>query len=91
MFENDQTFSEHYNSLRAQFNNQIQYNETKTNPEVDYWCDRAQQVFNQTVYPNENYTNADEYKQWLDDNKECFDECSLEYNLDNGVQGQQIF
>ena len=88
VFEDESmSFSDHYNSLRKSFNEKIQYSEVKINPEVEYWCNRAQQVFNQTVYANETYTNADEYREWLEQNKECFDECSLEYNLDNGVQG----
>ena len=59
------------------------------NPETQYWCDRAQDVFNQRVYPGmpDDLADQDAYENWLNKQKSCFEECSLSYNLDNGVQG----
>ena len=36
----------------------------------------------------DDFKDVDEYEKYLETRKECFEECSLAYNLDNGVQGE---
>jgi len=83
------SYQDYYNEKRAIFNEFLQYADSKVDPEVKYWCDKAQAVFNQRVYEgmNDTWANSEEYEDYVESQKQCFEECSLEYNLDNGVQG----
>lgn len=93
-FENGEfaDYTEYYNTYRERFNTRVNYNDSKVDPTLQYWCDRAQAVFNQRVFPGmpDNFEDTAEYEKYLDTRKECFEECSLAYNLDNGVQGKIV-
>ena len=91
-FENGEyaDYTAYYNEYRGRFNTRVNYNDSKVDPTLQYWCDRAQAVFNQRVFPGmpDNFVDTAEYEKYLETRKECFEECSLAYNLDNGVQGK---
>ena len=91
-FENGEyaDYTAYYNTYRERFNTRVNYNDSKVDPKLQYWCDRAQAVFNQRVFPGmpDNFADTAEYEKYLETRKECFEECSLAYNLDNGVQGK---
>jgi len=78
-------FTTYYNTYREEFNKEIVFGDSST----QYWCDKAQSVFNQRVYPDmpDSLDTEEKFEEWLFTQKSCFEECSLAYNLDNGVQG----
>jgi len=90
-FENGEyaDYTAYYNEYRGRFNSRVNWNASKEEPTLQYWCDKAQAVFNQRVFPGmpDDFKDVDEYEKYLETRKECFEECSLAYNLDNGVQG----
>ena len=81
------SFHDWYNATRDRYNDKIGVYD----PE-NYWCAKAQSVFNQQVFAGMEDAaqpdwTSDDYEGWINTQKSCFEECSLPYNLDNGVQG----
>ena len=81
-------FHDWYNLTRDRYNDKI--NGGIYDPD-NYWCAKAQSVFNQQVFAGmedaaQPEWESTDYENWINQQKSCFEECSLPYNLDNGVQ-----